>query len=149
MNDLYSDQLLEQACTLPKPTHLEAPMASATKYSRVCGSTVSVELDVENGLVSQFALTVKACALGQASSAIVAKHIIGERTEVLRSIREAMWAMLRGEKPLPPFEGWEDLSQLEPIRAYKARHVSTMLIFDAVVDCLDQIEPVTKLESGP
>jgi NifU-like protein involved in Fe-S cluster formation len=140
MDDLYSNDLLAEAGALPEARRLDTAMATARKVSRVCGSEISVDLSLEKGRVSEFAMRVKACALGQASAAIVSRHIKGERSEVLRRLRGAMWAMLKGEADLPDFSGWEDLQKLTPIKSYPARHVSTMLIFDAVVDCLDQIE---------
>ncbi len=140
MDDLYSNDLLAEAGALPEARRLQAAMASARKVSRVCGSEISVDLSLEKGRVSEFAMRVKACALGQASAAIVSRHIKGESAKILREIRDAMWAMLKGERDLPDFPGWDDLQKLVPIKSYPARHVSTMLIFDAVVDCLDQIE---------
>ncbi len=140
MDDLYSNDLLAEAGALPEAGRLPAAMATARKMSRVCGSEISVDLSLKKGRVSDFAMRVKACALGQASAAIVSRHIKGESSETLRQIRDAMWAMLKGEGDLPDFSGWEDLQKLKPIKSYPARHVSTMLIFDAVVDCLDQIE---------
>ncbi|MGH6859630.1 MAG: iron-sulfur cluster assembly scaffold protein, partial [Phyllobacterium sp.] len=104
-----------------------------------CGSTVTVDLKVENGVVSDFAHDVKACALGQASSSIMARHVVGATAGELRELRLRMLQMLK-ENGAPPQGRFEDLKFLEPVRDYKARHNSTMLTFDAVVDCLDQID---------
>ena len=115
------------------------PQASATARSKLCGSTVTVDLALDGEVVSDFAHDVKACALGQASSSIMARHVVGSTVSELRTIREAMRRMLK-EGGEPPGGRWEDLRVLEPVRDFKARHASTMLTFDAVVDALDQIE---------
>jgi NifU-like protein involved in Fe-S cluster formation len=100
---------------------------------------VTVHLKVEDGRVSDFAHEVKACALGQASSSIMARNIIGATAEELRTVREAMHAMLKEGGPAPGGR-WSDLAVLEPVREFKSRHASTLLTFDAVVDALGQIE---------
>jgi NifU-like protein involved in Fe-S cluster formation len=92
-----------------------------------------------DGRVSDFAHDVKACALGQASSSIMARNVIGSTPEELRSVREAMYKMLK-ESGSPPDGRWAELKYLEPVRDYKARHTSTLLTFDAVVDAVNQIE---------
>jgi NifU-like protein involved in Fe-S cluster formation len=88
--------------------------------------------------VSDFAHEVKACALGQASSSIMARHIVGSKPEDLRALRESVRKMLKENGP-PPAGKWADIAVLEPVRDYKARHASTMLTFDAVVAALDRI----------
>jgi NifU-like protein involved in Fe-S cluster formation len=98
-----------------------------------------VDLKVEGDVVTDFAHDVKACALGQASSSIMARHVVGSTAEELRIVREAMRRMLK-ENGSPPSGKWEDLGVLEPVRDFKARHASTMLTFDAVVDALNEIE---------
>jgi len=92
-----------------------------------------------DGVVTDFAHEVKACALGQASSSIMARHVVGATAAELRAVRETMLKMLKENGP-PPDGRFADLKYLEPVRDYKARHASTMLTFDAVVDCIDQIE---------
>ena len=139
LDDIYNRRILELAAGIPHLGRLENPDASATAHSRLCGSTVTVDLKLEDGRVSDFAHDVKACALGQASSSIMGSHIIGSTPEELRGVRETMRAMLKEGGP-PPQGRWSDLAVLEPVRDYKARHASTMLTFDAVVDALDQIE---------
>jgi len=94
---------------------------------------------MDGDTVNDFAHEVKACALGQASSSIMARNIIGATSDELRSVRRQMYAMLKENGP-PPTGRFADLSYLEPVRDYKARHASTLLTFDAVVDALDQIE---------
>ena len=100
---------------------------------------MTVDLKLDDGKVSDFAHDVKACALGQASSSVMARNIIGATPDELRAVRQAMIAMLKENGP-PPTGRFEDLKYLEPVRDYRARHASTLLTFDAVVDCLDQIE---------
>jgi NifU-like protein involved in Fe-S cluster formation len=95
---------------------------------------------MDGDTVSDFAHEVKACALGQASSSIMARNVVGAKAGELRNLREAVRKMLK-ENGLPPAEGkWADIAVLEPVRDYKARHASTMLTFDAVVDAINQIE---------
>ena len=139
LDDIYNRRILELAAGIPRLGRLDHPDASATAHSKLCGSTVTVDLKLENGIVSDFAHDVKACALGQASSSIMASHVVGATSEELRKVRETMRAMLKEGGP-PPSGKWADLAVLEPVRDYKARHASTLLTFDAVVDALDQIE---------
>lgn len=139
INDVYNARILALAADIPRIGRLAAPQASARAHSRLCGSTVTVDLAMEGDTVSDFAHEVRACALGQASSSLMARLVIGARAEELRQVREAMWKMLRENGP-PPAGRWDDLKVLEPVRDYKARHASTMLTFDAVVDAIGQIE---------
>jgi NifU-like protein involved in Fe-S cluster formation len=139
LNDVYNAKILELAGNIPRLGRLAAPDASATAHSRLCGSTVTVDLKLDRGAVSDFAHDVKACALGQASSSLMARHVIGAKPKELRDLRETMRKMLKENGP-PPSGPWADFAVLEPVRDYKARHASTMLTFDAVVSALDQIE---------
>jgi NifU-like protein involved in Fe-S cluster formation len=139
IDDIYNARILDYAGNISRIGRLPEPDASATAHSKLCGSTVTVDLMVRDGVVADFAHDVKACALGQASSAIMAKAILGSTPEELRAVREDMRRMLK-ENGAPPTGRFEDLKYLEPVRDYKARHASTMLTFDAVVDALQQIE---------
>jgi NifU-like protein involved in Fe-S cluster formation len=139
LNDIYNKRILELAGNIPRLGRLDAPDASARAHSKLCGSTVTVDLKVEGDVVTDFAHEVKACALGQASSSIMARHVVGSTAEELRVVREAMRRMLK-DNGAPPEGKWSDLGVLEPVRDYKARHTSTLLTFDAVVDALGQIE---------
>ncbi|MDQ0326876.1 NifU-like protein involved in Fe-S cluster formation [Rhodopseudomonas julia] len=141
IDDVYNAKILEFAGNIPRIGRLADPDASAKAHSRLCGSTVTVDLKLQDGRIADFAHEVKACALGQASSSIMARTVIGSTPEELRQVREEMRAMLKENGP-PPQGRWTDLRFLEPVRDYKARHASTMLTFDAVVDALDQIEAV-------
>jgi len=139
IDDVYNAKILGFAGNIARIGRLDHPDASAKAHSKLCGSTVTVDLKMENGVVTDFAHEVKACALGQASSSIMASHVIGATSAELRSLRETMLKMLK-ENGAPPQGRFGDLKYLEPVRDYKARHASTMLTFDAVVDCIDQIE---------
>ena len=139
LDDIYNRRILEFAGSIPRIGRLAAPDATATAHSRLCGSTVTVDLTMDGDVVTDFAQDVKACALGQASSSIMAAHVVGATADELRAVREAMRRMLKEGGP-PPEGRFADLRFLEPVRDYKARHASTMLTFDAVVDALDQIE---------
>ncbi|MDI6026206.1 iron-sulfur cluster assembly scaffold protein [Corticibacterium sp. UT-5YL-CI-8] len=139
IDDVYNAKILGFAGNIGRIGRLEHPDASATAHSKLCGSTVTIDLAVKDGIVTDFAHQVKACALGQASSSIMADHVVGSTTEELRTVRQAMLKMLK-ENAAPPQGRFEDLKYLEPVRDYKARHASTMLTFDAVVDAIDQIE---------
>ena len=140
LNDVYNRRILELAGNIPRLGRLPNPDASATAHSRLCGSTVTVDLKMDGEIVVDFAHEVKACALGQASSSIMARNVIGARAAELRDLRETVRRMLKEHGPPPSAERWSDIAVLEPVRDYKARHASTMLTFDAVVAAIDQIE---------
>ena len=143
LNDIYNKRIIELAGNIPRLGRLATPDASATAHSKLCGSTVKVDLKMEGPVVTDFAHDVKACALGQASSSIMASHVVGSTAEELRALREAVRKMLK-ENGKPPQGKWADIALLEPVRDYKARHASTMLTFDAVVDAIAQIESKAK-----
>jgi NifU-like protein involved in Fe-S cluster formation len=140
LNEVYNRRILELAGGIPRLGRLDHPDATATAHSKLCGSTVTVDLKMDGDTVTDFAHEVKACALGQASSSIMARNVIGAKAGELRALRETVRKMLK-ENGAPPDSGkWADLAVLEPVRDYKARHASTMLTFDAVVDAIGQIE---------
>jgi NifU-like protein involved in Fe-S cluster formation len=140
LNEVYKRRILELAGNIPRLGRLAEPDASATAHSKLCGSTVTVHLKMAGDEVTDFAHEVKACALGQASSSIMARNVVGAKADELRRLREAVRKMLK-ENGAPPAEGkWADIAVLEPVRDYKARHASTLLTFDAVVDAIDKIE---------
>ena len=140
LDDIYNKRILEFAGTIPRIGRLSAPDASATAHSRLCGSTVTVDLKMDGDVVTDFGHEVKACALGQASSSIMARNVVGSNADELRALRETVRKMLK-ENGEPPHDGkWADIAVLEPVRDYKARHASTLLTFDAVVDAIGQIE---------
>ncbi len=139
IDEVYNKKILEFAGNIPRIGRLAAPDATAKAHSKLCGSTVTIDLCMRDGVVTDFAHDVKACALGQASSSIMARNIIGADAEELKAVREAMQRMLKENGP-PPEGRFADLKYLEPVRDYKARHASTLLTFDAVVDAIRQIE---------
>ena len=139
LNDIYNKRIIELAGNIPRLGRLPAPDASATAHSKLCGSTVKIDLTMDGPVVTDFAHDVKACALGQASSSIMARHVVGSTASELRELRETVRRMLK-ENGKPPEGKWADIALLEPVRDYKARHASTMLTFDAVVDAIGQIE---------
>ena len=139
IDEIYSARILAFAANIERIGRLAAPDATARAHSRLCGSTVTIDLSMEGDVVTDFAHDVRACALGQASSAIMARHVVGARAEELRAVRSAMYAMLKENGP-PPEGRFADLKYLEPVRDYRARHASTLLTFDAVVEAIEQIE---------
>ena len=139
LNDIYNKKIIELAGNIPRLGRLPAPDASATAHSKLCGSTVKIDLKMDGPIVTDFAHEVKACALGQASSSIMARHVVGSTASELRELRETVRKMLK-ENGAPPEGKWAEIGLLEPVRDFKARHASTMLTFDAVVDAIGQIE---------
>lgn len=143
LNDIYNAKILEYAGNIQRVGELEHPDAKARAHSKLCGSTVDVSLKYDGERVTDFAHKVKACALGQAASSIMAAHVVGSTAEELRELRRVVYDMLKENGPAPKGK-FEDFRFLEPVRDYKARHASTLLTFDAIVDCLDQIEAASK-----
>jgi NifU-like protein involved in Fe-S cluster formation len=139
INDIYNRKILGFAADIPRLQRLAHPDATAVGHSRLCGSKVTVDIRLENGAVSDFGHEVKACALGQAASSIMARHVVGSTPDELRELRSQMYRMLKEEGPAPTGK-WSDLEALLPVREFKARHASTLLTFDAVVDAVTQAE---------
>lgn len=136
LSELYNARILELAAEIPPAKRLEAPDGSAQAHSKLCGSTITVDLKLQGGRVAEFGQTVKACLLGQASASVMAKNIVGTHEGELRQIATEMRRMLK-ENGAPPGGRWADLAVLEPVRAVKARHTSTLLVFEAVERALD------------
>jgi NifU-like protein involved in Fe-S cluster formation len=139
INDVYNKKILSLAADIRHLQRLSAPDATAVAHSKLCGSKVTVDLSLKDGVVTEFGHDVKACALGQASSSIMARHVIGSTTEEMKSLRQQMYRMFKDNGD-PPTGKWADCEALLPVRDYKARHASTLLTFDAVVDAISQIE---------
>ena len=135
MIKLYSQQILRLASDIPLTDRLDKPDASAVKRSPLCGSTVTVDLTMDDGVITGYGQDVKACALGQASSAIFAAQVIGRTPNQVQTLRDELWAMLAssGPVPSPPFDGYQ---VLEPAAAYPNRHMSIMLAIDATLDAI-------------
>lgn len=141
MIKLYSGRILELATEIPHVGRLDAPDGTARRRSPLCGSTVTVDLTLRDGRIADFAQDVKACALGQASAAVVGANIIGRDRAEVEAARDALRDMLKsgGPAPAPPFDG---LEVLMPARDYKNRHASIMLVLDATLDAMDQAKSV-------
>lgn len=139
IDQIYNRRILELAADIPRLGRLDQPDATATAHSKLCGSTITVDLTLQDGRVADYAQEVRACALGQASASIMARNIVGSTPQELREAREALRRMLKENGP-PPGGKWADLAVLEPVRDYKARHASTLLAFDAVVEALESAE---------
>jgi NifU-like protein involved in Fe-S cluster formation len=139
LTDIYNHRILELAGNIPRLGRLAAPDATAKAHSKLCGSTITVDLVMDNGKVVDFAHDVKACALSQAAASIMARNVIGSTGAELRALRDQVRAMLKENGP-PPSGKWADVAILEPVRDFKARHASTLLTFEATLDCVNQIE---------
>lgn len=139
VDDLYHPRVLELAADIPHVGRLPDADGSATKVSRVCGSTVTVDLALEHSRIARFAIEPKACALGQAAAAVLAMHAIGSSPDDIRAAREALAAMLKAGAAPPSGRFWE-LRHLEGVRNYPQRHASTLLAFEAAAAALDMAE---------
>ena len=136
---LYSGRILELAADIPHLGRLPYPDASARRRSPLCGSTVTADVVVKDGRVQDFAQDVKACALGQASAAVLGRVVIGRSRAELEAARDALRAMLKEGGPVPaaPFDGYEVLI---PARDYKNRHASILLALEAVTEAMATAE---------
>jgi NifU-like protein involved in Fe-S cluster formation len=139
LSEIYNARILELAANMPKTERLADAHATATAHSKLCGSTVTVDLKLVDARVAAFGQTVKACLLGQAAAAVMAGNVVGSTPEELREIGRTMRRMLK-EAGQPPTGRWADLAVLEPVKDYKARHASTLLVFDAVEAALAKAE---------
>lgn len=136
--NLYSKRILSLAADIPHTERLVDPDATSTKRSPLCGSTITVDVKLERGRIAAFGQDVKACALGQASAAVLGEHAIGLTLDEARAAREALRAMLKdGAKP--PVGKFEKLKLLEPARDYKNRHASILLAYDATVEAMESV----------
>lgn len=144
LSDLYSDRIMELAAAIPPARHLERPDAVASAHSKLCGSTISIELMLDGDVVTDYAHVVKACLLGQAAASVVAANVIGSTEAEIRRAAGEMRRMLKENGPAPSGK-WADLGVLEPVREVKGRHASTLLAFDAILRAFDAREAA----SGP
>ena len=136
---LYSARILALAADIPHHGRLEAPQASVRKRSPLCGSTVTVDLDLTDGRVSRFGQDVKACALGQAAAAVLGCAVLGRSADELARLATELEAMLKSEGPVPaaPFDGYETLT---PAREFRNRHASILLAAQAAAEAARQAE---------
>ena len=137
MDGLYNTDILTLAATIEHLGQLQAPQGSARKVSKLCGSWVEVDVNMDGETVSKFAIRLQACALGQAACSIMARNIIGSSPEELQTLRDQVFAMLK-EGGEPPNGKWADIAALQPVKDFKARHASTLLVFDAVCEAVGQ-----------
>ena len=147
LSDLYSQKILDLAGNAPQPGRLAHADASARTVSRICGSTIEVDVRVRDGVIVGYGHEISACALGQTSAAVVAREIVGTPVSEFRQVRAQMHAMLK-ENGAPPTGKWDDLRYLEPVRDYRARHMSTLLVFDAVVEAIEKAESVESVAAA-
>jgi NifU-like protein involved in Fe-S cluster formation len=133
---LYSARILALAADIPHLGRLTAPQASARRRSPLCGSTVTADVVVQDGRIADFAQDVKACALGQASAALLGQVVLGRTLPELQAARDALRSMLKEGGPVPPapFQGFEVLL---PARDYKNRHASILLALEAVCEAME------------
>ncbi len=139
LDDIYSDRLLELSAAMPRTVRLAAPDATATAHSKLCGSDIAIDLVVRDGRIADYGQTVKACLLGQAAASIVGREIVGTPVSEFHEVARAMRAMLKEGGP-PPNGRYADLALLGPVRDYRHRHASTLLVFDAVERALAEID---------
>jgi NifU-like protein involved in Fe-S cluster formation len=137
LDDVYNTKILELAGNIPRSKRLMHPDAVATAQSKLCGSTISVDLKLDGDRIVDFGQSVKACLLGQAAASIVGREIVGTTRAEFHTIAEQMRAMLKDGGPAPGGR-WADLKVLEPVRDYRSRHASTLLVFDAVERAFEQ-----------
>ncbi len=138
VNELYNKAILTLAGNIERSGRLPDPDATVFLDSPLCGSRITVDVKMQGDKVSDYAADVKACALGQAASAIMAKHVIGQTVEQLREVAASMRAMLKNHA-VPPTGEWSELEVLQPVADYKARHGSVMLPFEAVLKAAEEI----------
>jgi NifU-like protein involved in Fe-S cluster formation len=139
LSEIYNQRILELSATIGGSERLADCDATATAHSKLCGSTVTVDLKMDGDRVKAFGQTVKACLLGQAAASVMSHNILGTSAPELREVGAAMRKMLK-QGGSPPTGRWADLAVLEPVKDYKARHASTLLVFDAVEAALAKAE---------
>lgn len=141
LDEIYSPRILEIAAhTTPSP-RLASPDVSANAHSKLCGSKIVIDLNFEGCVITDYGHQVEACLLGQTSAAIVAQHIKGSSIAELRALHQTMRQMLQEEGAVPSADSkWADLAILEPVRDFRARHASTLLVFTALEDAFTQYE---------
>lgn len=137
LSDIYSDQLLEAAASLPPADRLANPDATASKTSKVCGSTVTVDVAFDGGEIREFAIDAKACALGQAAAAVVARHAVGLTAARAERLRGHLSALLAGDGHELDDPAAADFAPFAALMAYPQRHASVMLAIEAVCACFD------------
>jgi len=143
LEDIYSQKILELSANSTRNQRLAAPDATATAHSKLCGSTVTLDVVMAGDTVTDYGQSVRACLLGQTSAAVVAAHVVGSTSAEMRDVGAKMRRMLKENGP-PPGGKWADLAALEPVREVKGRHASTLLVFDALERAMAEIEAKRK-----
>lgn len=133
--ELYNTEILSLSATLVNET-LSAPQGTSRKVSKLCGSWVELDVNLLDGVITEAALRVQACALGQASAAILKAQIIGSDLAGLTTARDGLHAMLK-DAGAPPAGRFAQLKLLLGVADYPARHASTLLAFDAAVEAVE------------
>jgi len=147
LSEIYNKRILELSANIAGAERLDDADATATAHSKLCGSTVTVDLKLADDHVTAFGQTVKACLLGQAAASVMGRNIVGSSANELREVGRTMRKMLKEGGP-PPTGRWADLAVLEPVKDYKARHASTLLVFDAVEAALSKAEAGQAVSAG-
>ncbi len=138
LDDLYSSRLLALSASIAHLGRLEAPQGSSTRHARLCGSVVTVDVVLDaDGVVSEFAQDVKACALGQASAAVMGQGVMGASLDEVKDARDGLRSLLAGDD-VAFSDRFAELSIFEAVRDYKARHASVMLAFEATAEAVEQ-----------
>lgn len=136
LDDVYNTKILELAGNIPRSVRLTSPTATASAQSKLCGSAITVDLVLEGGRITEYGQTVKACLLGQASASVVGAEIVGTTPAEFHQVARVMSEMLKSGGPAPTGR-WSDLAVLAPVRDYRSRHASTLLVFNAVEKALE------------
>ena len=139
LSEIYNSKIIELAAAIPRAERLPSPDASATAHSKLCGSTIAVDIKIASGRVADFGQLVKACLLGQAAASVMGREVVGSTPEELHQVAATMRRMLK-EGGEPPMGKWADLAVLQPVKDHKARHASTLLVFEAVERALADID---------
>lgn len=149
LEDIYSQKILGLSANSTRNQRLSNPDATATAHSKLCGSTVTLDVKMAGDMITDYGQSVRACLLGQTSAAVVAAHVVGASAGEMRDVGARMRRMLKENGP-PPEGKWADLAALEPVREVKGRHASTLLVFDALERAMAEIEAKrqTKVTEG-
>ena len=139
IKDLYNTNILRLSSDIPRLGKLDKPDSSSTVVSKLCGSKITVYLNMEDNIINDFSHEIKACSLGRAASSVMARNIIGSVSEELLKIKNDMYNMLNNDGT-PPSGKWHDLKYFEPVKDFKGRHASVLLVFDAVENCINELK---------
>lgn len=142
IDEIYNKDVLRLAGNIGRIGRLKDPDVSVTRTAPLCGSGIVVDLGIKDGVVTDYAQEIKACALGQAAASVIAEHVIGADLTELGALRDRMAAMLAGDEP-PPGGKWAALAALAPAKSATARHGAIMLAVDAVIEALQETTVTT------